>query len=88
MKDRISGLQVKFVQIPKEENECADRLAKAASAEYMPTPDQVLSFVPTSSPIDEVQEIGNKNNWTTPLVSYLRDDILPDEKDTARKLKV
>ena len=88
MKDRISGLQVKFVQIPKEENECADRLAKAASAEYMPTPDQVLSFVPTSSPINEVQEIGNKNNWTTPLVSYLRDDILPDEKDTARKLKV
>ena len=35
MKSRISGLEVKFVQIPREENECADRLAKAASTEFM-----------------------------------------------------
>ena len=35
VKSRISGLEVKFVQIPREENECADRLAKAASAEFM-----------------------------------------------------
>ena len=33
VKSRISGLEVKFVQIPREENKCADRLAKAASAE-------------------------------------------------------
>ena len=32
VKSRISSLEVKFVQIPKEENECADRLRKAASA--------------------------------------------------------
>ena len=37
MKNRISNLEVKFVQIPREENECADRLAKAASAEFMST---------------------------------------------------
>ena len=35
MKNRISSLEVKFVQIPREENECADHLAKAASAESM-----------------------------------------------------
>ena len=35
VKSRISGLEVKFIQIPREENECADRLAKAASAEFM-----------------------------------------------------
>ena len=33
VKNRISSLEVKFVQIPREENKCADRLAKAASAE-------------------------------------------------------
>ena len=33
VKSRISSLEVKFVQIPREENKCADRLAKAASAE-------------------------------------------------------
>ncbi|XP_050260077.1 uncharacterized protein LOC126705204 [Quercus robur] len=91
VKGQINGLQIKFVQIPREENECVDRLAKSASAEYMPVPDQVLSFVQTSSLIDEVmsvQEIDNENNWTTPLVSYLRDVVLPDGKDAARKLKV
>lgn len=35
VKSRTSGLEVKFVQIPKEENECADCLAKAAFAEFM-----------------------------------------------------
>ena len=57
----------------------------------MLVPDQVLSFVQTSSLIDEVmsvQEIGNENNWTMPLVSYLRDGMLLDGKDAARKLKV
>ena len=37
VKNRIRSLEVKFVQIPREENECADRLAKAASAEFMST---------------------------------------------------
>ena len=35
IKNWIDSLEVKFVQIPREENECADRLAKAASAEFM-----------------------------------------------------
>ena len=35
VKNRIGNLEVRFVQIPKEENECADRLVKAASAEVM-----------------------------------------------------
>ena len=35
-----------------------------------------------------MQEIGSENNWTTPLVSYLKNGVLPDEKEAARKLKV
>ena len=42
VKNRIDSLEVKFVQIPREENECADRLAKAASAEFMFPSEQVL----------------------------------------------
>ena len=38
VKFRIGNLEVKFVQIPREENDCADRLAKAASAEFMLVP--------------------------------------------------
>ena len=91
VKNRISSLEVKFVQIPREENECADRLAKAASVEFMITSKQVLSFVQISLLIDDgaqMQEVNFEENWTTPLIAYLRSDILPDEKDAARKLKV
>ena len=91
VKSRIGSLKVRFVQIPREENECADRLAKVASAEFMLVPEQVLSFVQVSSLIDDrsnVQEVGSESNWTSPLISYLRTGVLPDGKDTARKLKV
>ena len=51
---------------------------------------KVLSFVQLSPLIDGVgvQEIGSKGNWTTPIVSYLKDGTLPDSKEAARKLKV
>ena len=91
VKSRISGLEVKFVQIPREENECADRLAKAASAEFMNASEQVLSFIQTSSFIDDraqMQEITAEESWTTPLIAYLRSSTLPNGKDAARKLRV
>ena len=52
VKGQIGSLQIKFVRIPREENECVDRLTKAASTERMLVPDRVLSFVQTSSLID------------------------------------
>ena len=63
VKDRVNDLQVKFVQIPREKNEYADRLAKAASVEHMLIPSQVLSFIQISPLIDNisVQEISSKN---------------------------
>ena len=90
LKDQVNNLRVKFVQIPKEENEHADQLAKAASAEHMVISGQVLSFVQMSSLINNtsVQEIGSKNSWTTPIASYLKDGVLPGDKEATRKLKV
>jgi len=90
VKDRVSNLQVKFVQIPREENESVDRLAKATSVERMIIPDQVLSFIQVSSLIDNasVQEIGSESYWTTPIAFYLKDGTLPNNKEASRKLKV
>ncbi|XP_050264264.1 uncharacterized protein LOC126708519 [Quercus robur] len=91
VKNRIGSHEVRFVQIPRKENECADRLAKATLAEFMLVPEQVLSFVQISSLIDDgtnVQEVDSESNWTTPLISYLKTGVLPDENDAARKLKV
>ena len=51
---------------------------------------QVLSFVQISSLIDDtsVQEISSRNYWMTPITAYLKDGVLPDDKEAARKLKV
>ena len=90
VKARIDYLEAKIVQIPKGENERADRLAKSASAEHMVILGNVLSFIQLSPLIDpsNMQEICTDSSWTAPLVSYLRDGVLPDGKEAARKLKV
>ena len=56
----------------------------------MITHGNVLYFVQLSPLIDsdDVQEIGSKSNWTIPIASYLKNGILPNEKEVARKLKV
>ena len=61
VRNRINNIEIRFVQIPREENECANHLAKAASAKFMFVLEQVLSFVQVSSLIDDranVQEVG------------------------------
>ena len=90
MKKRVDDLQAKVVQIPRGENEQANRLARAASAEHMITHGNVLSFVQHSPLIDSdgVQKIGSKSNWTTTIALYLKDGVLLEEKEAARKLKV
>ena len=50
----VGKLQAKFVQVPKEENKKADRLAKVTSAEHMLIASKVLSFVQLSALIDDV----------------------------------
>ena len=57
----------------------------------MLVPNQVLSFIQTSSLIDSgtnVQEIDSESNCTTPIISYLKNGMLSDKMDVARKLKV
>ena len=82
---RVNELKAKIFQIIKGENEQANRLAKATSAEHMTTLDNVLYFVQLSPLIDtidvplidtiDVQEIGSKNNWIMSLISYLKNEI-------------
>ena len=87
---KVDELMAKIIQIPKGENEQANRLAKAASAEHMTTLDNVLSFIQLSPLMDsvDVQKIGSESNWTTPLISYLKDGVLLDGREVAKKLKV
>ncbi|XP_075654862.1 uncharacterized protein LOC142625037 [Castanea sativa] len=90
VKGRTNNLQAKMIQIPREENQKVDRLAKAALVEPMIIPKQVLFFVQLSSLLDDIsmQEVRNKRCWMAPIVAYLKEGKLPDNKEDARKLKV
>ena len=72
---------VEFIKIPREVNELADHLAKVASTMYTDVLDQVLSFIQHFPTIDkvEVQVIPLGVDWTTPIISYLRDGTWPDD---------
>ena len=56
----------------------------------IPILSKVLSFVQLSPLIDDVdvQEIDSRSNWITPIVSYLKNGTLANDKEVARKLKV
>ncbi|XP_075669959.1 uncharacterized protein LOC142639700 [Castanea sativa] len=38
--------------------------------------------------LPEVQQIEGEENWTTPIVTYLKDGRLLEDKDKARKLRI
>ncbi|XP_030958282.1 uncharacterized protein LOC115980140 [Quercus lobata] len=76
-----------FVQIPREENVEADTIAKEASADESLEKSDEVQYVP-SIDAQEVQQVDNKENWMTPIISYLKDGQLPEEKDEARKVRV
>ena len=76
-----------FVQIPREENMVANTLAKEASAnEAMDEFDEIQYM--SSIDFPKVQQIENEGNWMTPIMTYLKDGRLPEEKDEARKVWV
>ena len=90
VKKQVGKLKPKFVQVLREENKKVDRFAKAASTKHMLITGKVLSFIQLSPLIDDVrvEEIDSESNWTTPIVSYLKNSTLPDSKEAIRKLKV
>ena len=77
----------KFHQIPKEGNMEADNLARVASANDL-IDDQIKVQYILSIDILEVQQIDGEANWTTPIVSYLKEGLLPENKEKAQKLKI
>ncbi|XP_030923022.1 uncharacterized protein LOC115949897 [Quercus lobata] len=78
--------KAEFVQIPREENVETETIAKKASANESVDESNEIQYMP-SIDIQEVQQVENRGNWMTPIISYLKDGQLPEEKDEARKLR-
>ena len=79
--------EANFVQIPREENMEADVLAKEASTTGAMDEFDKVQYVP-SIDLPEAQQIEDRENWMTPIISYLKEGKLPKGKDEARKLRV
>ena len=64
--------KAEFIQIPREENMEADTIAKEASANDFVDESDEIQYMP-SIDILEVQQVENRGNWMTPIISYLKD---------------
>ena len=78
-----------FVQVPREEKEHVDRLAKATSTEHITIGHQVLSFTQHSPATEEleIQVILVGIGWTIPITSYLKNGTLLEDHNTTQRLK-
>ncbi|GKB74572.1 reverse transcriptase domain-containing protein [Tanacetum coccineum] len=92
-KNLISGFaNFSISQVPRSKNKKADALSKIASTSFAHLSKQVLVEILIVKSIQEkeiaivVEEEGPK--WMTPIVEYLRDGTLPDDKKEASKLRI
>ena len=75
-----------FQQIPKEENAEADALAKTTSTDDIVGDQVQVQYIP-SIDITKVNQIDRVANWTSPIMSYLKHGVLPEDKEEARKFR-
>ncbi|XP_058181186.1 uncharacterized protein LOC131299618 [Rhododendron vialii] len=93
VKAQVAKLQsFSIVRIPREENIEADYLAKLATVkeDAIPrnTPVRYLELPSISTPNVQIQAIDYSTSWMGPIVEYITNETLPDNKDKARQLKI
>ena len=82
--------EVEVKQISRNENYRADMLAKMAAIANPKLPKSVPLEVRTSPSIGEeaeVMRISTEESLMDPILAYIRDGVLPEDKRQARKLK-
>ncbi|XP_022041142.1 uncharacterized protein LOC110943715 [Helianthus annuus] len=82
----------KIVHIPRSKNKKADALSKLASVAFCHLSKEVLVETLQAPAIHQTESVMSisvqEKSWMTPILDYLRDGTLPEEKGQARKLKV
>ncbi|XP_075633387.1 uncharacterized protein LOC142605844 [Castanea sativa] len=79
--------EASFVQLPREENMEVDALARVAFAGGIMDECDKIQYIP-SIDLLEIQQIGEGENWMSPIIVYLKHERLLEDKDEARKLRV
>ena len=81
-------LHTKFIQIPRDQNTEADKIARSASAHSSGDMNDWKIEEQNSPSIMEFQifSIQNGSRWTSPILSFLRDGRLLEYPEEARKI--
>ncbi|XP_059627328.1 uncharacterized protein LOC132270143 [Cornus florida] len=88
--------QIRFIQLPREYNEDADRLACSASssgdtlARVIPVDVLIQPFIFEELPNPSTQHVNvipYEPSWIDPIMAYIRNDTLPERKDEARRIR-
>ena len=84
------GGQWDLLQIPRSENSEADSLAKAAAEDSKAFQELELTeeLAKPSIEEEELMSIQEITEWMKPIVQYLENGTLPEDKLQARKLRV
>ncbi|KAL0361928.1 UNVERIFIED_CONTAM: Ribonuclease HI [Sesamum radiatum] len=77
-----------IIQIPREENIKADCLSKLASAlENCRTRHITIQYLPEARALLAVQPITARVDWRTPIIRWIEEGHLPDDRWEAARLK-
>ena len=81
-------LHAEFIQIPRDQNTEADKIARSALAHNSSDMDDWKFEEQNSPSITEFQtfSIQNSSGWMNPIQSFLRDGRLPPNPKEARKI--
>ena len=87
VKQCIKGFTIaQFQQILREENAEVNTLAKIASMDEIVGDQVKVQYIP-SIDIPNLNQIDGVINWTSPILSYLKDEVLPEDREEVRKLR-
>ncbi|KAH7856417.1 hypothetical protein Vadar_001111 [Vaccinium darrowii] len=93
VRELVKGFQAfNISHVPREENVEADHFARLATAKEDLIPGgvmmQYLDAPSIAKPIDEVQIVEYDGTRADPIVKYVRDGEVPDDKGQSRKLRI
>jgi ribonuclease HI len=92
--EKVQGLAAQFehfelIYVPREQNSRADLLSKLASTKKPGNNRTVIQETiakPTAETV-EILMVVEGSDWRYPLIRYLQEEILPEEKEQAARLK-
>uniref|UniRef100_A0A2N9G1W1 Uncharacterized protein n=1 Tax=Fagus sylvatica TaxID=28930 RepID=A0A2N9G1W1_FAGSY len=80
--------KVELLQIPREDNAAADRLARLASSRIEIDGFMEIQRRPSTEEEETVNSVTAVTTWMSPLIRYLRGGTLPADRAEAHKLRI